>query len=366
MSKISINPTLIPIPTQFPSSQPSRDLPLDISDIEDSVSSIIEEELYKLPCPAINYHVCRVCNYRCKFCFHRAAKKIRDSKSSSLYPLSDSEIYRGLEILKAASGEKLNIAGGEPSLWSIEKLVFVISSAKKIGFKCVSIISNVYSFKKEDLPVLKDAGLDILGISLHSSSDAGCEEIGYYHAKYARSPVGTRASGTISHIKEICAAAHECGLHLKINTTLCVPNAKTFKSLAEFVVKDLQPCRWKIFQAIPLGSNEEEGVEKAFVDEEEKILFLTEKEYNKAVDPVVAKYPESKFGIKIIKESSKIMRNSYVVLDELMRPIDSSTGAKMPQQSILDEGGIEKAMRKVVFDGESFKERSGNYFQDLK
>ncbi len=250
-----------------------------IGDIEDG---------YTLPCPSVNYHVTRQCNYRCRFCFHRAqpgaSARVRGNR------LPPDEIASGLRLLVEAGARKLNIAGGEPTLLKDSALLGLIACAKAVGFESVSLITNAHRLGPDTVPRLKDAGLDILGFSLHAPTDQGCEELGFYHASNERKPVGQRAVGTIQHMTDVAMAAHACGLRLKVNTTLCVPNGRHLAQLADFVINTLRPCRWKIFQAIPLGSHEREGVGKCRVGDEERRLFMDEAEYDAAVDPVVGRH----------------------------------------------------------------------------
>ncbi len=54
------------------------------------------------------------------------------------------------------------------------------------------------------------------------------------------------------------------------------------------------------------------------------------------------------------------MLNSYLVFDEHLAPIDSSTGQKVAQASVLDVG-VRRAMMRVTFDKDEFDARDGNY-----
>jgi radical S-adenosyl methionine domain-containing protein 2 len=54
------------------------------------------------------------------------------------------------------------------------------------------------------------------------------------------------------------------------------------------------------------------------------------------------------------------MQNSYLLLDEDMRFLDCSNGAKIPGESIL-KVGVEKALMQAGFDHSMFVQRGGVY-----
>lgn len=54
------------------------------------------------------------------------------------------------------------------------------------------------------------------------------------------------------------------------------------------------------------------------------------------------------------------MRNSYILLDERMRFLDCTTGAKIPSNSILDVG-VKSALNHAGFDQKSFILRGGKF-----
>ena len=95
-----------------------------------------------------NWHVTEACNYRCKFCYAHWSKP----KASELWRdhaacrLLISELGRFLSPenplweQRFARRPRLNIAGGEPTLWAGE-LSHVVDHAVAAGFD-VSLISN--------------------------------------------------------------------------------------------------------------------------------------------------------------------------------------------------------------------------------
>ena len=62
----------------------------------------------------------------------------------------------------------------------------------------------------------------------------------------------------------------------------------------------------------------------------------------------------------LVPESNEAMRNSYLILDEYMRFLDNTGGAKKPSRSLLDVG-VDAAMDQAGFDEAMFFKRGGKY-----
>ena len=73
---------------------------------------------------AINYHLLKSCNARCRFCF----ATFRDVDGQ----LSLDQAMRLITLLREAGGEKLTFAGGEPTLHP--RLGELVHHAKAVGF----------------------------------------------------------------------------------------------------------------------------------------------------------------------------------------------------------------------------------------
>ena len=89
---------------------------------------------------SVNYHLTRLCNFRCVFCFHT-------QKTKYILPLD--KAVQGLKLLKEAGTKKINFAGGEPFLYP-KFLGELIKQCKvNIGIEKVSCNNQwFFSYKK--------------------------------------------------------------------------------------------------------------------------------------------------------------------------------------------------------------------------
>jgi len=283
--------------------------------------------------PAINFHISRVCNYKCKFCFHT-------KKSSYILPINDQ--IEVLRQFRQVGSEKVNFAGGEPFLYS-ERLGELVKVSKDLGFKSVSIITNGSIIKKEWFEKYGKY-LDILGVSCDSINP----EVNLRHGRnFNRIKLPIEQQKKIELLSQIC---HHQQILFKVNTVVTQLNKDEI--LAEFINK-INPCRWKIFQILEIKN--ENGGEKI------KDLIISPKEFERYIQRNFEGLQPSKKKI-LVKESNEIMQNSYIIVDEFGRLLDVSTGNKLPTHSIL-KVGIQKALKELGngFDKSMFYKRGGYY-----
>lgn len=114
-------------------------------------------------------------------------------------------------------------------------------------------------------------------------------------------------------------------------------------------IEALNPCRWKVFQVLRLeGENSGPGAKRDVTD----YLISTEQ-----FADFVARHRQT--GV-LVPESNETMQNSYLILDEKMRFLNCTLGAKTPSPSILDVP-VEVALRSAGFDAAMFRKRDGEY-----
>lgn len=281
---------------------------------------------------SVNYHFTRKCNYECKFCFHQA-------KTSFHLPIDEAK--RGIKMLKEAGMKKINFSGGEPFIVERGKYVGELVKYCKCDLKMesVTIVSNGSLIKEK---WFQEYGqyLDIIAISCDSSEPETLKAIGRYAKR-------------TEHIKQLRLIHDMCKKYeilFKINTVVC--SANWHENLSE-MIETLDPVRWKVFQCLLI-----KGENCGDIDPVKKMRDAT--------DQVVSKEQFEHFldthkHIKcLVPESNEAMRNSYLILDEYMRFLNNTNGAKEPTKSILDVG-VEAAMSNSGFDYVEFIKRGGKY-----
>ena len=273
----------------------------------------------------INWHFLRSCNYNCKFCFHTA-------KTSHVVSLEQAR--KGLRKLYQKGMTRINLSGGEPFL-----------KPKFLGQVCefchselnirVSIVSNGSKIKKSWLKKYGDF-VDVLAISWDSFNENTLKTIGRMEKKKGRHT---------KQLKRISSWCKEYNIKFKINTVLCSAN-KNETMVKE--IKELNPCRWKVFQCLLIhGENAGEGAIR-----DAKEMVVSRKEF----DDFIKRHKEIKC---LVPENNECMRNSYLILDEYMCFLNNTEGDKRQTVNILDN--TEEALTDSGFDSTRFKNRTGEW-----
>ncbi|KAK3603595.1 hypothetical protein CHS0354_017312 [Potamilus streckersoni] len=277
---------------------------------------------------SVNYHFTRQCNYKCGFCFHT-------SKTSFVFPLDDAK--RGLRMLKEAGMQKINFSGGEPFIVNKgEHLGEMVRFCKEeLQLPSVSIVSNG-SLIKETWFAKYGQYLDILAVSCDSFNPETNALIG-------------RQQGRRNHLDSLMRVRKWCQVYqvaFKLNTVINTYNKD--EDMVEEVNK-LSPCRWKVFQCLLIDG--ENAGEDAIRNAES--FLLTDEEFQAFLD-------RHKHVKCLVPESNKTMKDSYLILDEYMRFLDCTKGAKEPSRSVLDVG-VTEALKFSGFDEKMFFKRGGKY-----
>ena len=276
---------------------------------------------------SVNYFFSRVCNFSCGFCFHTP---------KSEFILSLSEAKSGLANLQSSGMLKINFSGGEPFLYADRFLGPMVKFCKQdLQLESVSIVSNGSRIQRA---WLEEYGpyVDILAISCDSFSQETNRRIG-------------RGTGgrNIEQLYKIRRWCQEFEIKFKINT---VVNAFNWQEDMNERISALQPFRWKCFQVLIVkGENSgEEGDRR-----DARRFQITDEQFQS----FIRRHCQQEC---LIPEDNKLMRNSYLLLDEKMRFLNCRDGGKNPTQSIL-EVGVEEALENSGFDPVLFQERGGIY-----
>lgn len=269
---------------------------------------------------AINYHLFKPCNLRCKFCF----ATFRDVHGQ----LSLADARRLIDELRASGAEKLNFAGGEPTLHPhISELV---RHAKGIGF-VTSIVSN--GARLEALIDKAGAELDWAALSVDSADEATQRLLG-------------RGKGT--HVRQALRLAEQCrskGIGIKLNTVVTALNWQ--EDMSDFV-REFAPARWKVFQVLAVVGQNDGAVEP---------LLISAAQFESFVARHAALAAE---GFEAVAEDNDAMTDSYAMIDPLGRFFGNSGGIQSYSRPIL-EVGVATALREVGYDTSKFAARGGQW-----
>jgi len=128
-------------------------------------------------------------------------------------------------------------SGGDPV--SRPDLVDLISEGKRRGLRTATIPAATDALTAGLVGRLKDAGLDQLALSLDFPEAAR-------HDEFRGVP------GAFAKTMRAVAWAHDAGLPLQINTTLCADSAPYLERMAAFV-ETLGIVFWEVFFLVPTG-----------------------------------------------------------------------------------------------------------------
>ena len=269
---------------------------------------------------AVNFHLYKPCNYRCRFCF----ATFRDIRGQ----LDLEQSLRLLRLLRDAGCEKLNFAGGEPTLHP--HIGTLLAESRRLGF-VTSIISN--GARLSQLLAAHAADLDWVGLSVDSADESVQSALG---------------RGTGGHVARSLAIADEIrtrGLRLKLNSVVTALNWR--EDMSAFI-RRVRPERWKVFQVLPVGGQNDGAVDDLLIDAGQFRAF---------VDRHAGLAAE---GLAPIAEDNDAMTASYAMIDPLGRLFDNSAG-RHTYSAPITEVGLERALRQIRFSLARLVARGGKY-----
>ena len=275
----------------------------------------------------VNYHLLQACNMRCGFCF----ATFEDAPAGQ--QLKRAEALELLDLLCQAGFQKINFAGGEPTLrpW----LSDLIRRAESHGLM-TSIVTNGSLITPEWLDDLGGC-LDIIALSIDSVAPHTQRRIG--RVVQGQHPID------VSHYIELGDLIRDRGIRLKVNTV--VNRANHMEDFRSFI-EDMKPERWKIFKALPVGGQNDVRIAE---------FTVTDGEFERYVD---RNRSVENSGIRVVPENNTLMTGSYVMIDPLGRFFDNVRGRHTYSAPIL-QVGVATALEEVVIDTERFELRGGTY-----
>jgi radical S-adenosyl methionine domain-containing protein 2 len=267
---------------------------------------------------SVNFHITKTCNYSCQFCF---ATFKDQNRTTSL-----NEAKAIIKLLRDAGTEKINFAGGEPTLYP--NFGHLIKYAKELKLT-TSIISN--GAKIPQLLPKYGEFIDWVGLSVDSSNEITQAQLG-------------RGSG--DHVKkseELFQQLHKFGVKVKLNTVVTSLNYK--EDMSKFIAK-VKPDRWKVFQVLPIKGQNDGYVEKLLISKDKFQLFLENNSKLEKFKPVV--------------EDNNLMISSYLMIDPTGRFYNNQNGHYIYSSPILEKG-VESAINEVEWNSQKFLSRGGEY-----
>ena len=280
--------------------------------------------------PSVNYHLWKACNMRCKFCF----ATFQDIEPQFLPKghLGHGDCILVVESLAEAGFQKVNFAGGEPTLcpW----LPDLIRRAKELGLT-TSVVTNGSRTTVGWLESVK-GNLDWVALSIDSVDRDTLVGIG------RATRYGPISKEDYLRVVQILKQA---GIRIKVNTVVTQSNLR--EDLTDFIVK-ARPERWKLLQVLPVRGQNDGRVDEHVVSVDE---FQEYVERTRRVEVA---------GITLVPESNDLMTGSYVMVDPAGRFFDNVSGTHTYSRPIL-EVGVEEALRDVSIAPEKFLARGGSY-----
>ena len=282
--------------------------------------------------PSVNFHLWEPCNMRCKFCF----ATFQDVKQDMELPkghLPKEQCLSIVDRLAQAGFEKINFAGGEPTLCSW--LPDLIRRSKEHGM-VTSIVTNGSRITDQWLDGL-NRSLDWVALSIDTVDPEKLKQLG-------------RALRGIDSITEeeylrIASDIKRYEIRLKINT---VVTSETWQEDFTGFIKLAKPERWKMLQALPVKGQNDAYIADFEITTEQFEAYV---QRNRIVE---------NDGIAIVPEDNDMMTESYVMIDPAGRFFDNVQGSYNYSKPIL-EVGVERALEDVSIDSKQFHKRGGRY-----
>lgn len=270
--------------------------------------------------PAVNFHLYAPCNLACGFCF----ATFEDVAGQ----IGIEDQLRLLEALRSAGVEKINFAGGEPTIY--RHFGAVLRHARALGFT-TSVITNGARLAR----VLREQAddLDWVGLSVDSADER------------IQAELGRGRGGHIQRSLALVEAARGSGVRIKLNT---VVTSLTWREDMSPLVRGIRPERWKVFQVLPVDGQNDTSVAPLLVSTDQFRAFVDRHAHLAAE------------GLAPVVEDNAAMRGSYAMIDPLGRFFGNATGRHVYSKPILAVG-VATALAQVGFEPGKFAARGGMY-----
>lgn len=275
----------------------------------------------------INYHFTEACNMRCRYCFavfSDCGLSRKEERFEIITALAKAPVAPGLP-----GPRRLNFVGGEPTI--LPYFPDLVSHAVDRGFT-VSLVTNGTMLLDKGFPAFFNK-FKMIGLSIDSLDPATNAQIG----RTARNRTITR-----SQWEDLCRRIKRQGIQLKINTVVSRFNAH--EDLSGFI-EEVDPDRWKIFQALPVEDQNGHSRQEWEID-------------STTFDSFVERHRKEK--VKLLCEENDIMRGSYAMISPDGRFFDNVVGRHQYSDPIL-QIGVAEAWSQISFFQDRFQKRTEGY-----
>jgi radical S-adenosyl methionine domain-containing protein 2 len=276
--------------------------------------------------PAVNFHLEKACNLRCKFCY--AHFDDDDALRTVKRGLDREQAMRVIELVRESGAEKITFVGGEPTLCPF--LPDLLRHARALEYT-TTLVTNGFRLDRL-LDEVADC-LDWVGLSVDSADEATQAALGRDR--------GTHVAKSLAHFRRL----HALGIRVKLNTVVTALNWQ--ENMCDFVL-DARPERWKLFQVLPVDGQNDGRVEPLLIARDQFDAFVSR--HLRLKDQ----------GIDVVPESNDAMTGSYAMIDPLGRFFSNVGGRHTYSPAILDVG-VKAAFSAVRFDPLKFEARGGRY-----
>lgn len=266
----------------------------------------------------------------CRFCFATFQDVGQDVLPKG--HLTREDCLAVVEALAMARFDKINFAGGEPTLcpW----LPDLIRLAKELDFT-TSMVTNGSRMTQEWLDSV-DGCLDWVAVSIDTVDPEKLTRMG------RTTRTGPLNEADYLYIIDMLRQRH---IRLKINTVVTRENYD--EDLTGFITV-ARPERWKLLQVLPVTGQNDVLVDDFVVSDEEFTRYVAQ---NRHVESL---------GIAVVPESNDLMTGSYLMVDPAGRFFDNVAGTHVYSHPI-NEVGVDAALREILVDTDKFRLRGGLY-----
>lgn len=280
--------------------------------------------------PAINFHIWKYCNFKCKFCFatYEDELKLYNEKSH----LSEKEMLSIIDEVSKHNINKITFAGGEPML--CKWLPNLIKHAKEVGLTTM-IVTNGYLLTEEWIQK-QNGNLDWITLSIDSVDAKNQIAIGRSNGK--------KVINQEEYLAKVKAIKSN-GIRFKLNTVVCSSNLS--ENISDFVIS-IKPERWKIFQVLPISGQNDYHIDDLVVSKDDFENYINRHRRVK------------RYNIDIVPENNNLMTGSYLMIDPQGRFYDNIEGQYHYSEQIL-KVGFKKASQQITVYEKKFTDRKGLY-----